>query len=317
MASAKRFAQRTVRDRVTLDGIGVHSGKPVSVTLHPADADTGIAFVLVDPDSGSEISIPARCDAVTKTNHCTVLGHGSGVFIATVEHLMATLTALGVDNVVIEADGSEVPIMDGSAAPFVDAIDRVGLVEQRSPRRFVKVLKPVQVKSGASFGALRPYDGRRFEIEIDFESPAIGRQAFACDLTPAVFRNELARARTFGFVSDVEKLWAAGLALGSSLENSVALRDDKVVNPEGLRYPNEFVRHKTLDAVGDLALAGAPILGLYHSYRGGHALNAAVVRALVADPDAWTMVEGETRRDAGHAELAAGVAAPVFRPDLS
>jgi UDP-3-O-[3-hydroxymyristoyl] N-acetylglucosamine deacetylase len=183
----------------------------------------------------------------------------NGASISTVEHLMAALSALEVDNAVIEVDGPELPVMDGSAAAFIDAVDMAGIVTLPAPRRYIKVLKPVRAEVGRSFGELRPYGGTRIEIEIDFEHSAIGRQVFAADIDPAVFRRELGRARTFGFLSDVEKMWANGLALGASLENSIVIGADRVINPDGLRFDDEFVRHKALDALGDLALAGAPI----------------------------------------------------------
>ena len=219
----------------------------------------------------------------------------------------------------IELDGPEVPIMDGSAAPFVAAIDQVGLVSLNAPRRFIKVLKPVRVAKGEAFGELRPYSsGFRLEIEIDFDNPLIGRQSIATDLEPDTFRRELSRARTFGFMKDVSALWSAGKALGAGFENTVVMSESRVLNSEGLRFPDEFVRHKALDAVGDLALAGAPLLGLYRSVRGGHKLNHAVLTALMSDPSAWTMVEAEpVRRMRGHADVATGLVAPAYGPDVS
>ena len=210
----------------------------------------------------------------------------------------------------VEIDGPEVPIMDGSAIAFVDAIDRAGVRTQAAARRFIKVLKTVRVQQGRAFAELHPYArGFRLEVEIDFDTKVIGRQKTSIDLDPHSFRKELSRARTFGFMCDVEKLWQAGFALGASLENTVALGDDAVVNPEGTRWPDEFSRHKTLDAVGDLALAGAPLQGLYRSYCGGHRMNFAVLEALFADRTAYAVVE-ETRRETGHAEI--GVRAAAF-----
>ena len=184
----------------------------------------------------------------------------------------------------IEIDGAEMPVMDGSAAAFVEAIDQAGIETLDVKRRYIRVMKPVRIDSGASWAEFQPYDGTRFEVEIDFDSPAIGRQAFEADINAVDFRRDIARARTFGFMRDVERLWAAGYALGSSLENSVVIGDDnRVINIEGLRYTDEFVRHKTLDAVGDLALAGAPFIGCFRSYRGGHKLNAAALGACLSD----------------------------------
>ena len=210
---------------------------------------------------------------------------------------MAALSGLQIDNALIEIDGPETPIMDGSAADFVAAIDRAGVVRQARARRFLKVLKPVRVDRDGGYAELLPAErGFRLDVEIDFASPAIGRQRLAFTLDPASFRREIARARTFGFVSDVKKLWQAGYALGSSLENSVAIDNDEVLNPEGLRYADEFVRHKALDAVGDLSLAGAPIVGVYRTYRPGHKLNALALEALFADRSAYAFVEGATAK---------------------
>jgi UDP-3-O-[3-hydroxymyristoyl] N-acetylglucosamine deacetylase len=209
--------------------------------------------------------------------------------------------------------------MDGSAEPFVDAILEAGVRELDEPRRYIKVLRPVQVKDGAATGEFFPYNGFRLDIEIDFSSPFIGRQRIDIDVTPSSFRKHLCRARTFGFMKDVKQLWAAGRALGSSLENTVAIGDDRILNPEGLRYKDEFVRHKTMDAVGDLALAGAPILGLYRSSRGGHKLNSVALHALYQDKDAWTIVEmaekPNPRYVAPRAEFGIAFATPNFAPE--
>jgi UDP-3-O-[3-hydroxymyristoyl] N-acetylglucosamine deacetylase len=254
---------------------------------------------------------------VTATELATVLGDESGVLCSTAEHILAALRGLGVDNAVVEIDGPEVPIMDGSAAPFVAAIDQVGVVSLNEARRYIKVLKPVRVAKGESFGELRPYEsGFRLDIEIDFPSVLIGRQSIALDLTADSFRRDLSRARTFGFMKDVSALWSAGKALGASFENTLVLSENRVLNAEGLRYPDEFVRHKALDAVGDLALAGAPILGAYRSVRGGHRLNHAVLVALMSDPTAYEVVEArEPRRIRGHADVA--IVAPAYGPDVS
>ena len=283
--------QTTIRTRIEFNGIGVHSGEPVSMTLLPAEANTGILFNVTCPRSGANRDIPATIASIGATDLCTVLGDPGSVFIATVEHLMAALRALNVDNVIIEVDSNEVPVLDGSSAEYVAAIEAAGLTSLAAPRCYIKVLKPVRVDMGASWGEFLPYDGTRYEVEIDFDCPTIGRQSFCSDLTADVFSKELSRARTFGFMKDVERLWAAGFALGSSLENSVVIGDDnRIINPEGLRYTDEFVRHKTLDAVGDLALAGAPFLGCFRSYRGGHKLNSLVLKALLSDRDAFEFV---------------------------
>lgn len=281
--------QTTLKQSVVMTGVGVHSGAPVSITLHPADAHSGINFLVVS--DGREIEIQAHCDFIENLTLCTVLGSDCGAVVATVEHLMSALRGLSIDNVMVEIDNGEVPIMDGSAMPFVRAIEEAGIAELEAPRRFIKILKPIRVEEDGCWGELLPYNGFRIEVEIDFETPAIGRQKFSSDMNPGIFREELARARTFGFMADVEGLWAAGRALGASLENTVAIDNDTVLNREGLRFEDEFVRHKALDAVGDLALAGSPLLCSYKSYRGGHALNAKAVKTLLADRDAWTYVD--------------------------
>ena len=308
--------QTTLANEVSLTGIGVHSGAPVSMTLCPADSDTGIRF-LISNDDADCTEIAADQQWVTGVTLCTVLGDGNGASVATVEHVLGALRGLGVDNALIEIDSGEVPIMDGSAAPFVEAIDEAGLKELEAPRRFLKVLKTICVEDNGAVGELTPYNGFQLDVEIDFETPLIGKQQLSLDLNPGAFRRDIARARTFGFMKDVESLWAAGLALGASLDNTVAIGDDRIINREGLRYVDECVRHKALDAVGDLALAGAPILGAYRSRRGGHRLNALVLKALFADPEASTMVEAPRYRDVRHAELTPGLAAAHFAADRS
>jgi UDP-3-O-[3-hydroxymyristoyl] N-acetylglucosamine deacetylase len=312
--------QTTLREPVVVTGIGVHSGSPVTLTLFPAEADTGIAFVRSGTDGGADRELAANFRAVTATEFATVLGDDNGPAVSTTEHVLAALYGLGIDNAVVEVDGPEVPIMDGSSAPFVAAIDQAGIATVMAPRRYIQVLKPVRVSRDDCHGELRPHlRGLRIETEIEFDHPLIGRQSLAIEVEPEAFRRELARARTFGFMSDVAKLWSAGYALGASLENTVVVADSRVLNAEGLRYADEFVRHKAVDAIGDLALAGAPLIGAYRSVRGGHKLNHAVVTALMADPTAWAYVETpETaRRVRGHADLAAGFAAPAYGPDVS
>lgn len=293
-----RNRQTTLKSEVLLSGIGVHGGQPATLRFHPADADTGVIFSC--SRDGLSREIRALSSEVGSTDLCTVLGDPAGVHVATVEHVMAALFGLGVDNVIVEVEGREAPILDGSAAPLADAIDRVGIEVLAAKRRYIRVLKPVRVEAGASWAEFRPHAGTRFEVEIDFESPAIGRQRFAREIDPDVFRKDISRARTFGFMKDVERLWAAGYALGSSLENSVVIGDDhRVINMEGLRYPDEFVRHKTLDALGDLALAGARFLGCFRSYRGGHKLNAATLKRLLSDSTAFEIVEAAGRERGG------------------
>ncbi|ACA20947.1 UDP-3-0-acyl N-acetylglucosamine deacetylase [Methylobacterium sp. 4-46] len=310
--------QTTLRSAVSLSGIGVHSGNPVTVTLHPRESHEGIEFLRTGMPTGLDRIIKAHHSQVSATELCTVIGDRHSGAVATIEHLMSALRGLGVDNALVEIDGPEMPILDGSSAPFVTAIDSVGLVSCGAPRRFIKVLKPVRAEKGRAFAELRPYErGFRLDVEIDFESPVIGRSRKALDLTPAAYRREIARARTFGMMRDVERYWKAGFALGASLENTVAVGDGGVVNPEGLRYPDEFVRHKLLDAVGDLALAGLPILGAYQSYCGGHGLNVAVLDALFADRANYAVVEAAgSRREPVLAEFGVGLGAAAYAPDL-
>ena len=307
--------QTTLGGRIVLSGVGVHGGRPVSMALNPADSGTGIVFVRMGDPGDHDFEIPALSSHLGATELCTVLGDPQGRCVATVEHLLAALSALGVDNATIEIDGPEVPVMDGSAEAFVDAIDRVGLARQTAPRRFIRVLKPVRVDFGRAFAEFRPHPGRRFEVGIDFDCPVIGRQTAKVELTPASFRREVARARTFGHMRDVERLWAAGFALGSSLENTIVIGGNAVVNPEGLRYADEFARHKLLDAIGDLALAGLPILGAYKAHCSGHRLNLGVLEALFASRSNYAVISGDRRRETGYAEIGNGIAVPAYAPD--
>jgi len=317
----KGAKQTTLRDEVTVTGVGVHSGRSVTLALLPADDDAGIVFRRVDAEGKIERQVRADVRAVTATEFATVLGDASGPLCSTAEHLLAALRGLQVDNVIVEIDGPEVPIMDGSAMPFVEALDQAGLTDRALPRRFIEVIKPVQVVKDKSFGELRPYEhGFRVEAEIEFDHPLIGKQTLDVDLTPDTFRNEIARARTFGFMKDVSKLWSAGYALGASIDNTLVISEDRVLNPEGLRFADEFVRHKALDAIGDLALAGLPLIGAYKTVRGGHKLNNAVLTALMNNTAAWRVVEAPVERAVrprGRADLAAGVPAAAFGPEVS
>jgi UDP-3-O-[3-hydroxymyristoyl] N-acetylglucosamine deacetylase len=296
---------------VSLSGIGVHSGNPVSITLHPREANDGIEFLRTGMPGGRDRLIKAHHSQVSATELCTVIGDRHTGAVATIEHLMSALRGLGIDNVLVEIDGPEMPILDGSARPFVTAIDSVGLASCGAARRWIKVLQPVRIEAGRAFAELRPIDrGFRLDVEIDFESPVIGRSRKAMDLTPAAYRREIAPARTFGMMKDVERYWKAGFALGASLDNTVAVGETAVVNPEGLRFADEFVRHKFLDAVGDLALAGLPIQGAYRSYCGGHRMNVGILEALFADRANYAIVEGQgSRREPARAEFGLGIAA--------
>ncbi|SEI12695.1 UDP-3-O-[3-hydroxymyristoyl] N-acetylglucosamine deacetylase [Rhizobium tibeticum] len=307
--------QTTVSRPITLSGIGVHSGADVSITFNPAESDTGVVFNRMH-ENGEVSEYRAVSSQVGNTDLCTVLGFSPAHSVATIEHVMAAVYALGLDNVVIEVHGAEMPIMDGSSMPFIEAIEQVGLVSLGVKRRYIRITKPVRIEHGGSWSEFRPYDGTRFEVEIDFDCPLIGRQKWEGDMTAATFKSELSRARTFGFMRDVERLWASGHALGSSLENSVVISDDNtVINVEGLRYAkDEFVRHKALDAVGDLALAGAPFIGCYRSYRGGHKMNANALKALLSDPTAYEVVETSAPRQRVAPRDFIRVNAPEFAP---
>jgi UDP-3-O-[3-hydroxymyristoyl] N-acetylglucosamine deacetylase len=314
--------QTTLRSQATVTGVGVHSGLPVNLTIGPASVDAGFIFVRTGLD-GRDREVRAWAECVIATEFATVLGDREGPLVSTAEHVLAALRGMGVDNATIEVDGPEVPIMDGSAAAFVAAIDQAGIVSQSAPRRFIQVVKPVQVAIGDSFGELRPHAGGfRADVEINFANPVIGRQVYSLDLSPERFRREISRARTFGCVNDVARLWSAGFALGASFDNSVVFDETRLLNTEGLRYSDECVRHKVLDVIGDLALAGLPLLGAYRSVRGGHKLNHAVLTALLADRTAYRVVEADTaRRSRTQAEVGSGMVggmvAPAYGPDVS
>ncbi len=310
----KLVKQTTLRERVVLNGNGVHSNAPVEVILHPADANHGVVFLRTGIPGGRERLIPASHVGVSATELCTVLGDEASGSVSTIEHLMSAIVGLGLDNVLVEIDGPEMPIMDGSAQRFVDAIDAAGMVALAAARRYVKVLRPVRIEHGRGFAELRPFDrGFRLDVEIDFETKVIGRQRRVFELDPKGYRREIARARTFGFMRDVERLWKAGFALGASLDNTVAIGDDAVVNPEGLRYADEFVRHKLLDAIGDLALAGHTLMAEFRSYCGGHRMNVAVLEALFADRANYAIVEAGGRREGSLVDMPA--LQPAFAPD--
>ncbi|WP_244635035.1 UDP-3-O-acyl-N-acetylglucosamine deacetylase [Methylosinus sp. C49] len=284
--------QTTLGAAVALDGVGAHSGLASRLLLAPAEAGSGIVFTRL----GGVDSLRAEARNVSSTDLCVRLGSGAAS-ISTIEHLMATLRGLRVDNVAIEVDGPEVPAMDGSAAAFVAAIDEAGIVALAAPRRAIVIRAPVRVADGAAWAELSPAPAGGFsmDVEISYAAAPIGRMRRRMRLTPASFRAEIARARTFGFLSDAERLWREGRALGASLDNTIVLSDGRALNPQGLRFADEFVRHKMLDVLGDLALAGAPIVGAFRSYRGGHRLNLALVETLLATPSAFAIVGGERR----------------------
>ena len=291
--------QRTVKNSIHCRGVGLHSGVKTSLTLLPALPDTGIVFRRTDA-AGAGAEITANWKNAIDSALCTTLNNGEGVVVSTVEHLMAAFAGAELDNVVVEIDGPEVPIMDGSAAPFVFLIECAGLREQDAPRRAIKILKPVTVGDASKSAALLPDHGFSMSFEIDFASRAVNRQDINIVFDSETFKSEIARARTFGFLQDIDRMRAAGLARGGSLDNAVVVSGDVILNEGGLRYTDEFVRHKLLDALGDCYLAGHPLIGHFRGQRSGHSLNRQVLEALFADPDAWcytTLSRSETIDD--------------------
>ncbi len=284
--------QRTLKTSIRCKGVGLHSGAAVTLTLRPGAPNTGVVFRRTDVAEDRAL-IPARWANVSDTRMNTCIANEHGTAVRTIEHLMAALAGQQVDNALIDIDGPEVPVMDGSAAPFLFLIECAGVVEQPAPRRAVRILKPVTVRDGEKSATLMPAAGGfSLQFEIDFADPAIARQECFVHLGDGAFKTEISRARTFGFEHEVEALRAAGLARGGSLDNAVVIgTDHRILNEDGLRYDDEFVRHKVLDAVGDLYLAGAPIIGHFEGVRSGHALNNALLRALMADESAWELVE--------------------------
>jgi UDP-3-O-[3-hydroxymyristoyl] N-acetylglucosamine deacetylase len=278
--------QQTLKNSVSCSGTGLHSGAQVAMTLHPAPADTGVVFRRTDP-AGLGLEVAAHVDNVVDARMGTTLGDRDGRTLATVEHLMAALSGAGIDNAVIDVDGPEVPVMDGSAAPFVFLVECAGIVAQGAPRRYIEILKPVHVVAENREASLSPSNVFSLDFEIDFDSPAIGNQEFSVQLVNGTFKGEICRARTFGFAHEVDALRKMGLARGGSLDNAVVVGDGIVLNEEGLRYHDEFVRHKILDSIGDLYLAGVPMHARFRGYRSGHALNHDLLRAMFADPAAW------------------------------
>jgi UDP-3-O-[3-hydroxymyristoyl] N-acetylglucosamine deacetylase len=270
-------------------GVGVHTGAHVRLALAPAPVDTGIVFIRSDVKDADN-KLPAHADYVTTTRNGTTLCNRAGVEIATVEHLLAACAGLGIDNLVVEVDGPELPILDGSSAPFVKALTNAGLKPLYAAQRALHILEPVEVRMGAKSAAFLPsegFEGLDLDVTIRFADAAIGVQRKRVLLSQETFLSDIAQARTFGFLADAEKLKAAGLASGASMANTVVIDGGQIVNPEGLRYEDEFVRHKLLDAIGDLALVGAPICGRFVADQPGHALNARLVRALLDTPEAW------------------------------
>ena len=290
-AESNAIRQRTLKTAIGCSGVGLHSGAKVTMVLHPAEANSGIVFRRTDI-AGRGALVPALWSSVGDTRMNTCLTNEDRVQVGTVEHLLSALAGSGIDNCLIEINGAEVPVMDGSAAPFLFLIECAGTIEQNAPRRAIRVLKRVSVSDGDKSASLSPSaSGFRLNFHIDFASAAIGRQSFSVALTKGAFKAEISRARTFGFEHEVAYLRANGLARGGSLDNAVVIDSTgtRVLNDDGLRYGDEFVRHKILDAVGDLSLAGAPLLGIYDGVRSGHALNNLLLRTLFADQTAWAI----------------------------
>jgi UDP-3-O-[3-hydroxymyristoyl] N-acetylglucosamine deacetylase len=283
-------SQRTLKAPIHCTGTGLHTGATAALTLRPAPPDTGILFRRLGGAAGP-VEIPAHWQNAEDSALCTTLTDGRGTTILTIEHLMSALAGCGIDNCVVEVLGPEVPIMDGSADKFVFLIDCAGSIDQGVSRRSIRVLKTVEVTAGNASARLDPADATIIDFEIDFPVAAIGRQMASFRLDPAAFKTDIARARTFGLLEDAERLRAAGRALGASLDNTIVVDHDRILNEEGLRYADEFVRHKILDAVGDLALAGGPILGRFTGRRSSHALTRRLLAALMSDDTAWAPVE--------------------------
>jgi UDP-3-O-[3-hydroxymyristoyl] N-acetylglucosamine deacetylase len=293
--------QRTLRAPIRASGIGLHSGRKVFMSLLPAGPDTGIVFRRTDLQP--PVDVPTRADWLREATMCSTLVDDQGTKVMTIEHLMSAFAGLGIDNCVVELSSPEVPIMDGSAAPFVFLIQSAGIHEQDAPKRFIRIRQPVQVRDGDKWARFEPYEGYRLSFAIEFQHPALRRsgQQATIDFSSTTYIKEVARARTFGFMRELDQLRAHNLGLGASLDNVVALDDFRVVNQDGLRYEDEFVRHKILDAVGDLYLLGHGVIGAYSAYKSGHALNNQLVRAVLADRDAWELVSFE--EDAGAAPI--------------
>jgi UDP-3-O-[3-hydroxymyristoyl] N-acetylglucosamine deacetylase len=289
--------QRTLKSPVSASGVGLHTGKKVRITLRPAPVDAGIVFRRIDLPHAMDLPALAEMVGETRLSSCLVRGEAK---VYTVEHLMSALGGLGVDNAIIDIDAEEVPIMDGSAAPFVLLVQQAGLTEQAAPKKFIRVLRRVEVKDGDKWASFEPYEGYRLAFSIDFNHPVIDRstQSVAIDFGQTSYLKEISRARTFGFMQDVENLRENGLALGGGLDNAVVLDEYRVLNAEGLRFADEFIRHKLLDAVGDLYLLGRPLLGAFSAHKSGHALNNRLLRALLADATAYETAVFERAEDA-------------------
>lgn len=285
------LSQRTLkREALLCTGVGLHSGVSSAIKMRPAEPNSGVVFKRTDCPEPTAI-VPATWEHVIDTKLCTVIGNRHGVSVSTVEHVMAALRGCEVDNVLLEVQAHEVPAMDGSAEPFVQVLEQAGFCEQSCSRQAIHILKPVIVHQRGAMASLEPSDVPIFSFEIDFTSPAVVQQRSQLTLVNGSFREEVSRARTFGFMDEVDQLRSIGRGLGGSLDNAIIISRDSILNNEGLRFEDEFVRHKILDSIGDLYLAGAQIVGHFNSYRGGHALNNLLLHELFADPTAWRLVE--------------------------
>ena len=300
--------QRTLKTLTRAVGVGLHSGQRVELTLRPAPVDTGIVFRRVDLPEPVDIAVNAQ--AITDTRLASTIGTGNAK-VHTIEHLMSACAGLGIDNLYVDITAEEVPILDGSASSFVFLLQSAGVVTQKAPKKFIRVLKAVEVREGegaqAKWARLEPYHGFSLSFEIDFRHPAVDStgQMVKFDFTEGVYSRDIARARTFGFTKDVEMLRSNGLALGGGLDNAIVMDDYKVLNADGLRYDDEFVKHKILDAIGDLYVVGRPLLAAYTAFRSGHAMNNQLLRALLAQPEAYEIVSfnNEAQAPAGYARL--------------
>jgi UDP-3-O-[3-hydroxymyristoyl] N-acetylglucosamine deacetylase len=297
------LAQRTLKTLTKAVGVGLHSGQRVELTLRPAAPDTGIVFRRID--LAEPVDIPVNAEAVTDTRLASTISAGQAK-VLTVEHLMSACAGLGIDNLYVDITAEEVPILDGSASSFVFLLQSAGVVEQSAPKRFVRVLKPVEVSEGEGenikWARLTPHHGYKLSFEIDFRHPAVDStgQQVVFDMSAGVYARDIARARTFGFTKDVEMLRANGLALGGGLDNAIVMDDYRVLNTDGLRYDDEFVKHKILDAMGDLYILGKPLLAAYSAFRSGHAMNNRLLRELLSQPDAYEVVTFENKAQAPH-----------------
>jgi UDP-3-O-[3-hydroxymyristoyl] N-acetylglucosamine deacetylase len=296
--------QRTLKNSIRATGVGLHTGKKVLMVLRPAPANSGVVFRRTDLDA--LVDIPARAENVSQTTLGTSLTQGTAT-VSTVEHLMSALAGLGIDNLVVELSTGEVPIMDGSAGPFVFLLQSAGIEEQNAPKRFVRIKQGVKVEDGDKWARFDPYDGFKVNFEIEFDHPVFKRrsQVASMDFSTTTFLREVSRARTFGFMRDLEYMRSHNLALGGNLDNAIVLDDYRILNEDGLRYEDEFVKHKILDAIGDLYLLGHSLIGEFSGYKSGHGLNNRLLRTLIGDASAWEEVTFETLQDAPISYVAA------------